>query len=99
MGSRAPRTHPTTHQARTAARTHVPPAVLALLFAVALLSALLAGVAMAGRGERNLLHMVVFAAVTAILVYTILDLEFPRLGLIRIGAADQALRGVRQMMQ
>jgi hypothetical protein len=80
------------------ARTHVPTVVVALLFTVAILSALLAGVAMAGRGERNLLHMIVFAAVTAILVYTILDLEFPRLGLIRIGAADQALRDVRKMM-
>jgi hypothetical protein len=80
------------------ARTHVPGVVIALLFAVALMSALLAGVAMAGRGKRNLLHMSIFAAVTAILVYTILDLEYPRLGFIRVGAADQALRDVRTMM-
>lgn len=80
------------------ARTHVPSVVVGLLFAVALMSALLAGVAMAGRGERNLLHMLVFASVTAILIYAILDLEFPRLGLIQIGPADKALRDVRQMM-
>ncbi len=81
------------------ARTHVPPLVVALLFAVALMSALLAGVAMPRDQERNLLHMVVFAAVTAILVYAILDLEYPRLGFIQIGAADQALRDTRQMMK
>jgi hypothetical protein len=81
-----------------AARTHVSGLVFTLLVTVALLSALLAGLTMSGGFRRNILHMVVFAAVTAITVYVILDLEYPRIGLIRIGAADQALREARQGM-
>jgi hypothetical protein len=82
-----------------AARTHAPLAVLALLFGVALLSALLAGFAMSVATRRPVLHMILFATVTAVTVYMILDLEFPRIGLIRVGAADQALVEVRQSMK
>jgi hypothetical protein len=41
----------------------------------------------------------VFAAILAITVYVILDIEYPRLGLIRIDAADQLLQEVRQSMK
>jgi hypothetical protein len=81
-----------------AARTHAPGLVVFLLFNVALLSALLAGYAMSAANRRNWLHVVVFAAVVAITVFVILDLEYPRVGLIRIGAADRALVELRQSM-
>ena len=45
------------------------------------------------------MHMLVFAAILAITVYVILDLEYPRLGFIRIDAADQLLTEVRQGMK
>jgi hypothetical protein len=43
--------------------------------------------------------MVIFAAILAVAVYVILDLEFPRLGLIRVEAFDQALVDLLKSMQ
>ena len=40
-----------------------------------------------------------FAAVLSLTVYVILDLEFPRLGLIRVDAADQVLIELRESMK
>jgi hypothetical protein len=78
---------------------HPPPMVFVILVGLALASALLAGHAMAGSPSHTWLHMLGFAAVIALAVYVILDLEFPRLGLIRFGAFDQALVGLRESMQ
>jgi len=78
---------------------HPPPMVFVILVGLALASALLAGHAMAGSPSHTWLHMLGFAAVMALAVYVILDLEFPRLGLIRFGTFDQALVGLRERMQ
>jgi hypothetical protein len=40
----------------------------------------------------------VFAAITALSIYMIVDLEFPRLGLIRVDAADQLMIDLRKSM-
>ncbi len=42
--------------------------------------------------------MVGFATAMSIAVYTILDIEFPRLGLIQVGDFDQALVQLRKGM-
>ncbi|HOW75620.1 MAG TPA: DUF4239 domain-containing protein [Candidatus Competibacteraceae bacterium] len=81
-----------------ASKTHPPIAIFVMLFGVALASALLAGYDMAGGKSRNWLHMVGFAAVLAMAVYVILDIEFPRLGFIRVDAFDQALVELRKGM-
>jgi hypothetical protein len=70
-----------------------------MLFGLALASALLAGYGMAGAKARSWLHMLGFAAAMAVSVYVILDLEFPRLGLIRVDAFDQALVELRESMK
>ena len=82
-----------------AARMHPPLVILAMLFGLGLASALLAGYGMAGGKSRNWLHMIGFAAVMAVAVYVILDIEFPRLGLIRVDAFDQALVELRASMK
>jgi hypothetical protein len=74
---------------------HPPAAIYALLFVLCLVSALFAGSAMAGSRARNPLHVFGFAAIMAASVYLILDLEFPRYGLIRIDSVDQLLVDVR----
>jgi hypothetical protein len=63
------------------------------------MSSLLAGYAMAGGKARSWIHMVGFALIMATTVYVILDLEFPRLGIIRIDAFDQVLVELRQTMR
>ena len=82
-----------------ALHTHLPPLIFALLICVALLSGLLAGYAMAERKRRSWLHVLVYAAVVAVTVYAVLDLEFPRLGLIRLDSADQAMLRLRDSIR
>lgn len=82
-----------------AAQMHPPAIIIAMLFGLALASALLAGYAMAAAKSRSWLHMIGFALVTAFAIYVILDMEYPRLGLIRVDAFDQALVEFRQSMQ
>jgi hypothetical protein len=82
-----------------AARVHTPPVILALLIAVALGCALLAGDGMATARGRHWIHSLCFAAVTAATVYVIYDVDHPRIGLIRIDPVDQALEEVRAGMK
>jgi hypothetical protein len=81
-----------------AAQMHPPLVIYLMLVFLALASALLAGYSMAGGRSRNWLHMVTFAAVMALAVYIIIDIEFPRLGLIRVQGFDQALVDLRATM-
>lgn len=82
-----------------ALQTHPPLVVFVMLGFLALASALLAGFGMAGAKSRSLLHVVGFAAILTITVYVILDYEFPRVGLIRVDAADRVLVDVRESMK
>jgi hypothetical protein len=59
---------------------------------------LLAGFGMTGSRVRSWFHMLGFALVMAVVVYAILDIEYPRLGLIRVDAFDQALIELRESM-
>ena len=81
-----------------ATKIHPPIVIFGMLGAVALASALLAGYGMAGSKTRSRIHTVGFAAVLAVAVYVIVDLEYPRLGLIRVDAADQVLVELRRGM-
>ena len=87
-------------EARTiAARMHPPPVIFAMLGALALAGALLAGYGMAARQTRSWIHVVGFAAAMAVAIYVIMDLEYPRAGLIRVDQFDQALVDLRASMK
>ena len=60
-------------------------------------SALVAGFDMES-GTRSWPHVICFAVVVTIAYFVILDLEYPRLGLIRIDWMDEVLRNVRASM-
>lgn len=77
-----------------AADKHPPPVIHGMLLALTLAAALLAGHAMAGNPAAPLLHMLAFAAVTAATLYVIVELEYPRLGFVRLDATDGLLRTV-----
>jgi hypothetical protein len=84
---------------RTAAtKTHPPTVIFVMLAVVSLTSALLAGLGMAGGKKRSVIHRFGFAAITAGAVFVIFDLEFPRLGFIRVNAFDQVLVELRRSM-
>lgn len=85
---------------RTQASLHHPPRIIfGMLFALSLGCSMLAGYGMAAGRERSWTHMIGFAVITAVAVYVILDLEFPRLGLIRVDAADRVLIELRETMK
>src|SRR5450631_4487679 len=65
-----------------ATEMHPPLAIFLALLALALTGAFLAGYGAAGAKRRNWAHMFIFAGVMSLAIYMILDLEFPRLGLI-----------------
>jgi hypothetical protein len=77
---------------------HPPTIVYVLLFAVALVCALLAGYRMASAPHRSWLHILGFAVITVVVVYVILDLDYLREGLIRLQTADQLLLKAREAM-
>jgi hypothetical protein len=79
-------------------KVHPPLIIFGMLFLVALASALMAGYGMAGSKSRKWLHVICFALIIAFTVYVILDIEYPRLGLIRVDAFDQALVELRETM-
>lgn len=82
-----------------AVRTHIPAAIVWLLAGLATLSAILAGHSMASRSGRNWFHALIFAGSMAIAVYTILDLEYPRLGIIRVDEADWPMIELRDSIR
>jgi len=49
--------------------------------------------------KRNWMSMAGYAVATAIAVYAILDLEFPRVGLVRVDSDDQMLVEVLDSMK
>jgi phosphotransferase system glucose/maltose/N-acetylglucosamine-specific IIC component len=82
-----------------ALHTHLPLLIFFLLVFVAILGALLAGYAMQQRKKRSMFHMVLYAAAIAITLYAILDLDYPRSGLIKIDTADQLLLHLRDSIR
>lgn len=81
-----------------ARRTHTPIVALLLLIVLSLLSGLVIGRAMSGMPRRSLLMSVVYALSIASTVYVILDLELPRVGLIRLDFVEDAMRETREGM-
>lgn len=71
--------------------THTPPLILGALAVLAMFCSVLAGHGLAG-GKRSsmILHMVGFALVVTATIYVILDLDYPRVGLISLDYVDRA---------
>jgi len=82
-----------------ATQNHPPLVVFLLLPVLSLIGSLLVGYDMSVQKRRSWLHMTAFAAIMSIMVYVIIDLEFPRLGLVRVDAADQVLIDLHKSMQ
>lgn len=80
-----------------AIQTHQPTVVFVMLAVVMCVCSLLAGFSMSGTG-RNWLHVLAFTLALTMAFYVIIDLEYPRIGLIRIDWMDRLLVDVRNRM-
>jgi hypothetical protein len=77
---------------------HPPIIIYLLLLLLTLACSVLSGRAAAPTG-RSWLHIIGFAVVMSLTCYMILDVEYPRAGLIRIDAYDQFIVDVRNSMK
>lgn len=77
---------------------HPPPIVFGMLGFVSLSSSLLAGYNMGGAKKRKWIHMICFSVVLALTVYVIIDIEYPRLGLIQVDTSDTILLDLRKSL-
>lgn len=81
-----------------ATQMHPPTIMFVMLFVLPLVCALLAGYGMVG-SSRNWVHIISFSFIIAATVYVTLDIEYPRLGFIRVDDFDQALVELRESMK
>ncbi len=88
-----------TAERKAAGLTHAPLTLQSYLIVLAMISAYLAGNAMSRSERLPKFHMAVFAAVISVTIFMILDMEYPRAGFIRIGAADQPTYDLRELMK
>lgn len=79
--------------------SHLPTFIVLLLLVTAILSGLLAGYAMAKRARRSWFHVSAYAVLLSLTIYAVLDLDYPRVGVIRIDAAHQALVDLRALIK
>ncbi len=77
---------------------HAPESIFLLLIAVMLLCQTLAGYRFAANTSWTAMHRLIFAITLAITYYLIVDLEYPRFGLVRIDHMDRMLRDLRQSL-
>lgn len=82
-----------------ATQIHPPLIIYAMLIGLAFASALLSGYQSAGERAYDWVHKVAFAAIVAFTVYVILDIEYPRLGFVRLDAIDHLLVNARAAMK
>jgi hypothetical protein len=72
--------------------------IFAMLGALTLACSLFAGYDMAIRRRLNVLYSIAFAVVLSVTAYVIIDLEYPRLGLMQVSDSDKVLVDLRGSM-
>lgn len=77
---------------------HPPRLVFGVLFVLALICAWLTGYAMAEADRLNWLHVIMYGVMITLVIYVIIDLEYPRYGLIRLDLTQELLTEVRTNM-
>ena len=82
-----------------AAEKHPPQIIYVMLFGLSLAGSLLAGFGMAAAKARSWVHIVCFATALTVALYVVTELEFPRIGLIRIDTFDSFLIDLENHMQ
>jgi CDP-diglyceride synthetase len=74
---------------------HPPRTIFLLLIGLAALGAFLIGYIAAENKQKRSVHIYSYVLLTALIIYIIINLEYPRVGFIRINYFDQILTDVR----
>lgn len=81
-----------------AQNAHPPPAIYIFLGVLALLCACIVGLNLSSGEGSGWFHQALYAAVMTATLYVIIDLEFPRVGYIRLDQIDSLLEAQRASM-
>jgi len=82
-----------------ASEKHPPRIVYAMLFGLALGGSLLAGFGMGAANAHSSIHRLLFASTLTVVLYVVTDMEYPRLGVIRVDSFDHFLTDIHDRMQ
>jgi hypothetical protein len=89
-----------TATARDAAlHMHIPAVIFVFLGVLALACAFLAGMDMASVHETSPLHVLIFGATMALTAYTVLNIEFPLAGFLRLESLNSLFEHLRTTMR
>jgi hypothetical protein len=86
-------------QRAAASEKHPPQVIYVMLFGLGLGCSLLVGFGIAASAARSWTHMVLFAGTLTVALYIVTDMEYPRLGLIRIETFDHFLADAYDQMR
>jgi len=78
---------------------HQPFSVFIVLIILALVCSLFAGYGMSVGKSRSWVHFIGFTAAFVISIYVIIDMEYPRIGMININSMDYLLTDLRALIQ
>jgi hypothetical protein len=81
-----------------AAQMHPPAVIFVMLVVLLLACSVLAGNAMSAHEIRNWVHILGFTITLSLALILIIDLEYPRIGWVRISGWDRVLVGLRASM-
>lgn len=81
-----------------AAQSHTSALIFLVLLLIMVICSVLSGLSMSKAGTFSTMYALIFSIVTVITLYMILDLEYPRYGLIRLDYAHQALIDLKNSM-
>jgi hypothetical protein len=84
---------------RTAVRqVHQPNIIFIVMIILAFVCSLIAGYGLALKKSRSWIHLIGFTLVLLVTIIVIIDIEYPRLGFIRIDALDMLLSDLRKLI-
>jgi hypothetical protein len=82
-----------------AVRTHITSPTFFFTLGLAVIGALLVGLTTAQGEGRNWLYRLIFAAVVSAAIHIVVDLEYPRTGIVSTEEADSLLLELRETMR
>lgn len=77
---------------------HPPAVVYGMILVLAAVGAVFSGYALGGGQQRSWVHQVAFPLATAVALFVIIDMEFPRMGFIKVDSMDYLMADLRKMM-
>lgn len=87
-----------THTGINMARIHPPGIIFILLISLASLGSILVGYNSAANKQKHPIHILSYVLLTSFTIYIIMNIEYPRVGFVRLSTFDQMLKDVRDDM-